>query len=83
MEKSIRTGALGRKNYLFAGSHAGAGRAALVYSLLGSRRLQGINPYDYLLDVLQRLPEQPINRLVELLLPNWITTAIILPGTEV
>lgn len=71
IENSIRPVALGRKNYLFAGSHAGAQRAALVYSLLGSCKLQGINPYEYLPDILQRLPEQPISRLVELLPPLW------------
>jgi hypothetical protein len=71
VENSIRPVALGRKNYLFAGSHAGAERAAVVYSLLGSCKLQGINPYDYLPDILQRLPEQPVNRLVELLPPLW------------
>jgi hypothetical protein len=71
VENSIRPVALGRKNYLFAGSHAGAERAAVVYSLLGSCKTQGINPYDYLPDILQRLPEQPVNRLVELLPPLW------------
>jgi hypothetical protein len=71
IENCIRPVALGRKNYLFAGSHAGAQRAALVYSLLGSCKQQGINAQEYLLDVLQRLPEQPINQLYELLPPNW------------
>jgi len=71
IENSIRPVALGRKNYLFAGSHAGAERAAIVYSLLGSCKLQNINPYDYLPDVLQRLPEQPVNRLAQLLPPLW------------
>jgi len=71
IENSIRPVALGRKNYLFAGSHAGAERAAIVYSLLGSCKLQNINPYDYLPDVLRRLPEQPVNRLAELLPPLW------------
>ncbi len=71
IENSIRPVALGRKNYLFAGSHAGAQRAAMIYSLLGSCKLQNINPYDYLLDLLQRLPEQPMSRLAELLPPNW------------
>lgn len=71
IENSIRPVALGRKNYLFAGSHSGAEKAAIVYSLLGSCKLQDINPYDYLQDVLERLPEHPINRLHELLPPNW------------
>lgn len=71
IENSIRPVALGRKNYLFAGSHSGAEKAAMVYSLLGSCKLQDINPYDYLQDVLERLPEHPVNRLYELLPPNW------------
>lgn len=71
IENSIRPVALGRKNYLFAGSHSGAEKAAMVYSLLGSCKLQDINPYDYLQDMLERLPEHPVNRLYELLPPNW------------
>ncbi|MDF9799228.1 transposase [Catalinimonas alkaloidigena] len=71
IENSIRPVALGRKNYLFAGSHSGAEKAAIVYSLLGSCKLQNINPYDYLQDVLKRLPEHPVNQLHELLPPNW------------
>jgi transposase len=74
IENSIRPVALGRKNYLFAGSHAGAQRAAMVYSLLGSCKLQGINAHEYLQDVLQRLPDQPINQLKELLPPYWKKT---------
>jgi transposase len=71
IENSIRPVALGRKNYLFAGSHNGAKRAALVYSLVISCKLQGINPYEYLQDLLERLPNQPINRLEELLPLQW------------
>ena len=71
IENSIRPVALGRKNYLFAGSHSGAEKAAMVYSLLGSCKLQDINPYDYLKDILESLPEHPVNRLYELLPPNW------------
>jgi transposase len=71
IENAIRPVALGRKNYLFAGSHSGAERAATVYSLLGSCKFQGINPKEYLIDVLQRLPDLPINRLRELLPPFW------------
>lgn len=74
IENSIRPVALGRKNYLFAGSHAGAQRAAIVYSLLGCCKLQGINVYEYLQNVLQRLPDQPINQLKELLPPFWKKT---------
>lgn len=80
IENSIRPVALGRKNYLFAGSHAAAQRAAMVYSLLGSCKLQNINPYEYLQDVLERLPEYPINRIQELLPPNWKPANIITPN---
>lgn len=71
VENAIRPVALGRKNYLFAGSHSGAKRAALVYSLLISCKLQGINPYEYLQDVLERLPAHPVNRLTDLLPHRW------------
>jgi hypothetical protein len=71
VENAIRPIAIGRKNYLFAGSHAGAQRAAMTYSLLGSCKRQGINANEYLQDVLQRLPEGPINQLKELLPPLW------------
>ena len=66
-ERSIRDVALGRKNYLFAGSDAGGQRAAAIYSLLGTAKLNGINPQRYLRHVLERLPEHPSNRIDELL----------------
>jgi hypothetical protein len=61
---------------MFAGSHAGAKRAAFVYSLMGSCKLQGINPHEYLMDILQCLPLQLVNRLKELLPPFWKPTNI-------
>jgi hypothetical protein len=70
IENSIRPVALGRKNYLFAESHAGAQRAAIVYSLLGSCRWKA-SANKYLQDVLLRLPEGPINQLKDLLPPFW------------
>jgi transposase len=45
IENSIRGVALGRKNFMFCGSEEGAGRAAIMYSLLGSCKMHGINPY--------------------------------------
>lgn len=51
IERLIRPIAVGRKNYLFAGSHEGAQRAAVIYSLLGTAKLNKINPYDWLVDV--------------------------------
>ena len=59
--------ALGRKNYLFAGSDAGGERAALIYSLIGTARLNDINPQDYLTYVIERIADHPINRVDELL----------------
>ena len=58
--------ALGRKNYLFAGSDAGE-RVAVIYSLLGSAKLNGIDPETYLTAVLRRIADHPINRINELL----------------
>lgn len=67
IENSIRPVALGRKNYLFAGSHDGAERAAMIYSFLASCKLNGINPQDWLKDTLTKLSDYPANRLHELL----------------
>jgi hypothetical protein len=59
--------ALGRKNYLFAGSDRGGERAAAIYSLLGSAKLNGIDPEAYLSHVLARVADYPVNRVAELL----------------
>ena len=69
VESAIRPVAIGRKNYLFAGSHNGARRAAMLYSFLGTCKINHVNPFDWLRDVLIRIPEHPVNKL-ELLLPN-------------
>jgi transposase len=66
-ERALRCVALGRKNYLFAGSDAGGKRAAALYSLLGTASLNGLNPQAYLTHVLDRIASHPINRVVELL----------------
>jgi transposase len=66
-ERALRTVAVGRKNYLFAGSDAGGERAAAIYSLLGSAKLNGIDPERYMAEVLRRIADHPINRIVELL----------------
>jgi transposase len=67
IENQIRPLALGRKNYLFAGSHRGAQNAAILYSLFGSCKLHGMDPYRYLYTILDILPDYPINRISELL----------------
>lgn len=59
--------ALGRKNYLFAGSDVGGIRAAAIYSLIGSAKINGIAPEAYLAHVLTRIADDPINRIEELL----------------
>jgi hypothetical protein len=71
IENTIRPMAIGRKNYLFAGSHSAAGHAALMYSLLGTCKLNGVEPFAYLRDVIARIPEHKANRLSELLPYNW------------
>ena len=70
-ERSIRGIALGRKNYLFAGSDTGGNRAAAIYSLIETCKLNTINPEAYLRDILARIPDHKINRIDELLPWNW------------
>ena len=66
-ERALRCVALGRKNFLFAGSDAGGERAAAIYSLLGSAKLNGHNPEVFLREVLSRISEHPISQIGELL----------------
>ena len=54
-ERALRKIAIGRSNWLFAGSDAGAERAAVIYTVLGTCRLRGVDPYAWLKDVLERL----------------------------
>jgi len=66
-ERALKGPVLGRKNWLFAGSHDGGERAAAMYSLLETAKLNGIDPEAYLRQVLERLPDLPVNRIAELL----------------
>ena len=70
-ENKIRPAALGRKNWLFCGSDAGGSRAAAFYTLIGTARMNGIEPEAWLTDVIARIGAHPINRLSELLPWNW------------
>ena len=65
-ERQMRPLALGRKNYLFAGSPEGGKRAAIIYTLIGTAELNGWDPQDYLRVLLEHIADHPINRLGEL-----------------
>jgi len=71
VENSIRPVALGRKNYLFAGSHDAAQRAAVIYSLLATCNKNKVEPSVWLTDVLARIQDQPINKIEDLLPEKW------------
>ena len=66
-ERAIRPLALGRKNYLFAGSDSGGERAAAIYTLVESAKLNGLDPEAYLRDILGRIADHPIKRITDLL----------------
>ena len=72
--------AVGRKNYLFAGSDAGGERAAAIYSLIGSAKLNGLDPEAYLREVLTRIADHPITHIEELL--PWHIAASLPPAIE-
>jgi transposase len=67
VENAIRPVAIGRKNYLFAGSHNGAKRAAMLYSFLGTCKINEVNPFEWLRATLEKMPTYQVNRLAELL----------------
>ncbi len=72
VERAIRPVALGRKNHLFAGSDGGGHRWAVICSLIETAKLNGVEPYAWLRDVIERMVEgHPVNRLDELLPWNW------------
>ena len=66
-ERALRVVALGRKNFLFAGSDAGGERAAAIYSLLGSAKLNSLDPELYLHHVLERIADHPVSKINDLL----------------
>lgn len=59
--------AIGRRNWMFAGSDAGGERAAAIYTIVESAKLNGLDPQDYLRHVLDRIADHPINRIADLL----------------
>ena len=71
IENSVRPVTLGRKNWLFAGSHDSARQSALVYSLVGTAKLNNIEPWKYLKDVLTRINDHPMKEINHLLPQNW------------
>jgi hypothetical protein len=77
-ERAIRALVLGRRNYLFAGSDAGGETAARLYSLVGTCRLNGLDPHLYLRHVLERIATHPINR-IETLLPWHVAPSLEIP----
>jgi transposase len=70
-ERTLRMVVIGRKNYLFAGSEAGAERAAIIYSLVASCKLNGHDPFAYFDDVLRKVCTHPADKIDALLPCNW------------
>ena len=70
-ERTLRMVAVGRKNWMFAGSEAGAERAAIIYSLVASCKLSGHDPFAYFTDVLAKVSTHPANKIDDLLPANW------------
>ncbi|MBN2377396.1 MAG: transposase domain-containing protein, partial [Sedimentisphaerales bacterium] len=70
-ERTLRMVAIGRKNWMFAGSEAGAERAAIIYSLVASCKLNSLDPFAYFRDVLEKVTTYPANKIDDLLPSNW------------
>ena len=71
-ERALRGIALGRRAWLFAGSDRGGERAAAIYTLIATAKLNGVAPQAWLADVLRRIADHPASKLDELLPWNWI-----------
>ena len=71
-ERAIRPLAIGRKNWVLAGSDEGARRSAILYTIVGSCKLAGANPFEYIRDVLRRVSTTPMSRAAELTPANWL-----------
>jgi transposase len=70
-ERELRAVALGRKNWTFAGSDEGGRRAAAIYTLIATAKLNDVDPQAWLADMLARLPDHPARRIGELLPWQW------------
>jgi hypothetical protein len=79
-ERALRGVAIGRKNYLHLGSDVGGQSAAVIYTLLGTAKLSGINPQLYLRHVLERIADHPSNRIDELL--PWVVAPQLRPAWQ-
>jgi transposase len=79
-ERALRCVALGRKNYLFAGADSGGERAAAIYSLIGSAKLNGLDPELYLCTVLGQIADHPVNRIGDLL--PWNLAVSLQPASQ-
>src|SRR5271155_4098762 len=71
-ERALRGLALGRKSWLFAGSERGADRAAMMYTLIQTAKLNDVDPQAWLADVLARIADTPQTKLADLLPWNWV-----------
>jgi len=76
-ERALRAVALSRKNFLFAGSDRGGERAAVIYSLIGTAKLNGLDPETYLREVLSQIADHPINHIEQLLPWNLLADQIV------
>jgi hypothetical protein len=81
-ERAIHPLALGRKNWLFAGSDNGGRRAATLYTITQTAKLNGHDPEAYLADILARIADYPINRIDDLLPWRWRPTGQAQAATE-